>query len=141
MTIQLIDQDHHNTHMWLNDIQEQCQFDSKNDALAALRVVLQDLRDNLRLEMLAHLSAELPVFIRGLLFEGWRPSDDLLKERTEGVFLASIETRLKNLGYTTITAEQAARGVFQAMQKFIDADQTQKIESILPRGLLAFWKS
>ena len=139
MTIQILEESHQVIYQWLNCIMDESDIGTQEEALTALRVVLHDLRDNLRLEMLAHLSAELPTLVRGLMFEGWRPSDDLLKQRTENAFIDAIRAKLEQMNYTSIVPEQVAIGVFRTIKKFVDAGQAAKIESILPRGLLAFW--
>ena len=63
------------THEWLNEICEHLAWkeepEAKNHALAILRIVLQQLRDNLPVEA---LSAQLPLLIRGLYFENWNPA-------------------------------------------------------------------
>ena len=47
----------------------------KNDGYKALRAVLQTLRDQLPVNEAVHFASQLPLLLRGLLFEEWRPAN------------------------------------------------------------------
>jgi uncharacterized protein (DUF2267 family) len=85
------------TSMWLYDIGDSCDWEEPDQqrALAILRATLQELRDLLPLGNMAHLSAQLPLFIRGLFFEGWNPQRNPSKGRKKDAFLESIEDHLQ----------------------------------------------
>src|SRR3982074_2193807 len=46
----------------------------RNQSYAALRAVLHALRDRLTVDEAAHLSARLPMLVRGIYYDGWDPS-------------------------------------------------------------------
>jgi uncharacterized protein (DUF2267 family) len=46
----------------------------RNQSYSALRAVLHALRDRLTVAETAHLSAQLPMLIRGIYFKGWDPT-------------------------------------------------------------------
>ncbi|WP_246621516.1 DUF2267 domain-containing protein [Rhizobium laguerreae] len=59
------------TNLWLKKLVEEHHFADRHHAYNALRAVLQALCDQLTNEQAAHLSAQLPILIRGIYFEGW----------------------------------------------------------------------
>jgi uncharacterized protein (DUF2267 family) len=53
------------THVWLNDILERLGWEEPYRAYHALRAVLHALRDQLPVNQLAALAAQLPMLVRG----------------------------------------------------------------------------
>ncbi|MGC5028594.1 DUF2267 domain-containing protein [Micromonospora sp. DT229] len=64
----------------------------RNQSYAALRTVLHLLRDRMPVQECAQFSAQLPMLVRGLYFEGWQPEkvpiklsrDDFLQAVRQG---------------------------------------------------------
>lgn len=123
-------------HEWLTDISNNMGFgaEEQEKAFAILRYTLQELRDNLPLQNLAHFSAQLPTFIRGLLFEAWKPSTHSPKERRLEDFLVSIYLKLPN-NMKDIDIEQAVRAVFATLQERIDLNEVNKLKTVLPKHI------
>jgi uncharacterized protein (DUF2267 family) len=124
-------------HEWLDDICERGGWQDRKRGLAALRAALHELRDHLPLQECAHLSAELPLFVRGLFFENWQPEIHPPKERRQEDFLKAVEERLGPWG--DMDGERTARAVFQTLANKIDPEFIEKIRDVLPRGIRPFW--
>jgi uncharacterized protein (DUF2267 family) len=62
------------TNAWLAGVERG--FDTHNRRLAyrVTRAWLHSLRDRLTVEVAAHFAAQLPDLLRGVFYEGWRPS-------------------------------------------------------------------
>src|SRR5258707_15570963 len=100
------------THIWLDEIIEDLGTD-RHTAWHVLGAVLHALRDRLPLDLAAHLSAELPLIVRGAYFDGWRPSKEALKERSLAEFLERVSNGLA--GGKPIGSIEGGRSVFAVL--------------------------
>jgi uncharacterized protein (DUF2267 family) len=73
--IEVFDTTVQKTNEWLRDISRELGDENRRHAYLALRGTLHAIRDFLPIEESAHLSAQLPLLVRGIYFEGWNPSD------------------------------------------------------------------
>ncbi len=124
--------------VWLKALAQNPAFTNEEQAYTALRAVLHSLRDRLTVEEAVHLSAQLPMLVRGFYFEGWRPSLAPNKERTAEEFFASVDESLRN-AREDMTPEQSTRAVFAFLEEKIDAGQLRHIKSQLPRPIQQLW--
>jgi uncharacterized protein (DUF2267 family) len=67
--------------VWLKQIGKHAGCIDSKKSLSVLRATLHHLRDNIPIENVLHLSAQLPLVIRGLLFENWHLSEFPMKEK------------------------------------------------------------
>ncbi|MGE0823791.1 MAG: DUF2267 domain-containing protein [Candidatus Binatia bacterium] len=126
------------THLWLNDIMDElaCEGD-RHGAYIALRAVLHALRDHLTIEEATDLGAQLPMLIRGLYYEGWRPTGKPVKERQKEAFLAHIRHAFTD--NETINVENVARAVFRVLARHVTAGEIADVKHQLPAALRALW--
>ncbi|MGH3480138.1 MAG: DUF2267 domain-containing protein, partial [Nocardioidaceae bacterium] len=61
-------------HVWVADVAKTIETEDRHLALRMLRAWLHALRDRLPIEAGAHFAAQLPELIRGVYYDGWRPS-------------------------------------------------------------------
>jgi uncharacterized protein (DUF2267 family) len=106
----------------------------RNQSYAALRVVLHALRDRLTVEEAAQLSAQLPMLVRGIYFEGWDPSKVPMKMHRDD-FLARIrdEFPFEVPGGT----ERLAGTTLEALRRYITEGEWQDVRASLPADLVA----
>jgi len=124
------------THIWLDEIIEDLGTD-RQTAWRVLGAVLRALRDRLPPGLSAHLSAELPLLVRGAYFEQWRPGEETLKLRSLAEFLERVSTGLAH--GKPIGSLDATRAVFAVLGRHLDPGQVEKVSHALPGDLRAFW--
>jgi uncharacterized protein (DUF2267 family) len=125
------------THLWLKELAAEGHFESQSQAYTALRAVLHSLRDRLPVEEAAQLASELPMLVRGIYYEGWKPALAPNRERTLQQFLNSISESLH--GNTSIDPQHAARAVFGFLQHKISRGELNDVVHMLPHEIADLW--
>jgi len=124
------------TNIWLDDITDLIGAD-RQVAWHALGAVLRCIRDRIPLELAAHLGSQLPILVRGLYYDQWRPAAQLKLWRSLDEFLAGVATEL--VGTRPIDPADAARAVFRALSRHVDPGQLRKVREALPEEVRAVW--
>jgi uncharacterized protein (DUF2267 family) len=124
------------THIWLDEIIEDLATD-RHTAWHVLGAVMRSLRDRLPPELSAHLSAELPLLVRGSYFDGWKPGRENLKLRSLAEFLEKVSDGLADT--KPIGSLDAARSVFAVLTRHLDHGQVEKIRHTLPEDIRGLW--
>lgn len=122
-------------HIWLEEINEAIGPD-RQLAWKVLSVVLQRLRDRMPVELAAHLSAELPLVIRGAYYDQFTPH----KQPTDWDREAFVAEVAK--GFTEIRPvdpQDAIRAVFAVLSRHLPKGQIAKVQQALPEDLRAMW--
>jgi len=76
--------------VWLKELKDKGELADEAAAYSVLRSVLHQLRDRLTLEEAVDLGAQMPLIVRGLYFEGWRPHKVPRKIRSKEMFLDEL---------------------------------------------------
>lgn len=125
--------------MWLRDVNRSMGGWMTHDySLQALRSALHPLRDHLTVEQSAHLSAQLPMFIRGVFYEEWVPSRVPLRDRDEEHLLNSV-VRYFHGKAKTPDPKDVLRAVYSVLHGHITTGESQKIYNALPAGMRKYW--
>jgi uncharacterized protein (DUF2267 family) len=121
--------------IWIKDMMAALGTTDEHKAVHALRAGLQALRDRLSVDQAAQLSAQLPLIIRGMFFEGWDPSDTPLRIRHRAEFLSLV--REKYAPREDAPAEDILRSVFRVLDKHIAPGEVGHLMVTLPEELVA----
>ena len=126
--LQGIDETVQQTCVWINEIADEFHGDRRH-AMQILRAFLQTLRDHLPLDEMAQLSAQFPLLVRGIYFEGWDPSRSLQQERTAESFVARF---LKSSSIRPMDARDAIASAFRVMQRHVSSGEVDQVLASLP---------
>jgi uncharacterized protein (DUF2267 family) len=115
---------------WVNNMMVELQTTDPHKGLHALRAGLHALRDRLGVDEAAQLSAQLPLLIRGLFFEGWDPSGKPLRIRHREEFLALV--REKYAPREDAAADDIVRALFRVLRNHVSQGEITAIMMTLP---------
>lgn len=124
------------TQGWLKELREKGEFADGNAALSVLRAVLHQLRDRLTPEEAVDLAAQLPLIVRGVYFEGWRPGRTPEKVRSKQAFLKGVASKLRP---HPTAPEAAVRHVFALLAHHCDPGEIADVIAQFPAELEDLW--
>jgi len=122
------------TQLWLGELCAELGWKDKHMAYSALRAVLHALRDRLPVNQAASLGAQLPLLIRGLFYDGWRPSDVPLRVRHREDFLDLVREELDRNHAITEEPDRIVEAVLALLGRHCGSE-LRKLELSLPREL------
>lgn len=134
--LDILDKSVQTTNIWLNEITDAIGPD-RQLAWHVLGVVLRALRDRLPTDDAAHLSAQLPLIIRGAYYEQYRPSTQPQVIRSQEEFIERISEGIQNV--RPVDPEEAAQAVFATLSRHIPAGQLEKTKHALPEEIRRLW--
>jgi uncharacterized protein (DUF2267 family) len=123
--------------LWLDELAHDLGGD-RHGAYRALRAVFHALRDRLVPTEAIELSAQLPMLLRGLYFEGWVPSERPVKIKQPALLIELVRRELgpsssPEHAYATIEA------VFRLLDRHLSAGELDAVRRALPHGIRALW--
>jgi len=125
------------TQEWLKELRDNGDLADEGAAYSVLRAVLHQLRDRLTPEEAIDLAAQLPLVVRGVYFEGWRPGRTPEKKvRTKREFLDGVTAKLRP---HTIPVEPAVRDVFALLTHHCDPGEVADVIGQLPPEVKELW--
>jgi uncharacterized protein (DUF2267 family) len=125
------------TNIWLDEITVMLGPD-RQVAWKILSVVLHKLRDRMPVELSAHLSAELPLLVRGVYYDQFEPA----KQPTDwdrDAFFAEVSRWLSDT--RPVDPKDAVRAVFTVLSRHVPRGQIENVQHALPNDLRSFWSA
>ena len=122
---------------WLKCIEDELPPCDRQQAYAAMRAVLHVLRDRLPTEAVLGLSAQLPMLLRGVFLEGWRPNGHTSGIRVPQEFAEAVADRCPHNFPREPTGAICA--VFAVLAEHLAPGEVSKIINHLPIPLRIFW--
>lgn len=121
---------------WVNELAEDLNWNERR-AYHLLRCVLHALRDWLSPEETADLSAQLPVLIRGIYFEGWKPLDGPVRKRKKEDFIERVQEAFSDDLLNDPDAAVAA--VFRLLDRHVSHGEIVQVRNSMKKSLRELW--
>ncbi len=124
------------TNGWLKALQEEAICD-RRQAYAAMRAVLHALRDRLSPGGAMRLAAQLPLLLRGVFVEGWRPDDTPVRTHTAEEFVERVAAALPpkfDLDPLTVT-----RATLRVLWREMNGGAIEKARGEVPDDIRMLW--
>ncbi len=141
MSVKSIGNFEHAVHLaneWIRDLAEKPEVGSDTQAYIILRAGLHLIRDRLRVDEVAHLSAQLPMLVRGFFFEGWKPpNEDSGAGESTRHLIQEMGDRLERL--SEIQPEDALFLVYALLARKLSTGELKYVDRALPYDLLFPW--
>jgi uncharacterized protein (DUF2267 family) len=134
--LEVLDTTLQKTHQWIDAVSEATHLD-RHTSYQALRGVLQALRDRLPQEEAAHFSAQLPLLVRGIFYEGYRPSS-VPAPLSRQEFLERVGSKI--VANRSVDVPTVSRQVLGVMNTLLGDGEIEKLALVLPKefqGLFA----
>lgn len=125
------------THEWINELVTRLGWSSKPSALRFLRTMLHLVRDHLLTDEMAHFSAQMPMLVRGMFFEGWVPKRTPIKERHAAQFLSAIEEQMHDV--QDYRGPEDIKHVFELLNARLSRGEIEDVRASMPQDIRAYW--
>ena len=121
---------------WVNELADDLEWTDRR-AYRLLRNVLHALRDWLPQEEMADLAAQLPVLVRGIYFEGWKPSETPVWNRKKEDFIARVQEAFSD--DLLNDPDEAVAAVFSLLDRHVSYGEIEDIRHSMKKPLREFW--
>ena len=128
----------HKANAWLQELDGELGWGDLDATLLALRAVLHALRDRLTPNEAVQLAAQLPLLIKGVYFDGWRPSTTPQRMRSREEFLDMVRRPLLR-GIPEADPEQVTRAVFRLLDEHVSGGEISDVRSVMPAEWSDLW--
>lgn len=136
----LFDHANQQANVWVKDMMQELHLTDPHKGLRALRAGLQALRDRLTIDQAAQLSAQLPLLVRGVFFEGWVPKGKPLAIHHKAEFLDLLVEKYgpekSDIDGARAHAADIIAAVFRVLHSHTSPGEVTNIVMTLPEDLL-----
>lgn len=121
----------HTAHIWLRAVADDLGTEDLTFALRALRAWMHTVRDRIGVSNSAHLTAQLPDFLRGIWYEGWVPSRVPGNHGVTGF----VDEFAERAGISVVDVAFTAGCVTSALDRMMSPGQLDHVFAVFPDRL------
>ena len=135
--LEVIDHSAQLTHEWINELAERLGWQDQKQVLQLLRSVLTGIRDHLPHDESAGFAAQLPILLRGMYYEGWRPAKTPDPDRSKEGFVSRIESHFKM--DREYSGEKDITLVMRFLSGKVTSGEISDVRNALPPKIRSLW--
>lgn len=120
---------------WIDDVAAELGIADPERAVHALRAGLHAIRDWLPVHEAVALGAQLPMLLRGLYYENWKPGAHPPGRDREAI-LAVVRGELAR---ASLVAGDVLRAVIRVLMRHVSTGEVDHIVSVLPKPIAQLW--
>jgi uncharacterized protein (DUF2267 family) len=124
------------TNIWLKALQDEIYCD-RHQAYAGMRAVFHALRDRLSPGGAMRLAAQLPLLLRGVYVEGWRPDETPIRTHTAADFIERVIVALPPK--FDLDPGEMTRAVLLVMWREMQGGALEKAREEVPEDIRTLW--
>ncbi len=122
---------------WLNELGDTLSWPDKSRSYLLLRETLHAVRDFLDADEAVDLAAQLPVLIRGIYYDGWKPSRTPVHPRAKHDFLAQVSAAFSDEPLKD--PEAAVVAVFDLLRRKLSPGELDQVAHAMRKSLRDLW--
>ena len=126
---------------WIDDIQDGLGWDSKDKIYQATKAVLQSIRDRLPIEEVVHLSANLPLIMKGMMMDGYSLKNKPERIRDIEGFLEYVQANLDASMRDMINPQDAVITVVNVLNSHMGGGEMRKVAANMPEQLQRLFRA
>lgn len=124
-------------HEWIKELDRNFGWGDEARTYRLLRAVLHALRDRLPVNEAADLGAQLPLLIRGIYYDQWRPARTPIKPRDLPEFLGRVDAEFE--ADPIDDPEWAISNVFGYLSQRVSEGEIEDVKQALPASVKYLW--
>ncbi len=131
--LRAFDETIHASNTWLHELTSRMGWDDRQKGYRALRLSLHALRDRLPVAEAAQLAAQLPMLLRGVFYEGWRPAAKRDISHSIDEFLSGLSKGFSE--DEEFNAKATFQEVISVLKLHISEGEMEHVRHALPESL------
>ena len=120
----------------LDELKESLGYETRQEAFVALRAVLKTLRDRMPVGEATDFASQLPLLLKGIYYDGWKPKGEPVRLRSSAEFLGYVNEQIND----TMEPEKVTWHVFKVLKNHISEGEIEDIIANMPSDMKAFFK-
>lgn len=136
-TVSNLENSIHKTNEWINEINEELDWNDEKTAYTALEGTLQLIRDMLTVEEATDFGSQLPLVLRGTYYSNWDPSGTP-KTIDKSNFVSKVHAHLGN--NPDIEPNVTVRKILDVINKKISEGEVSDVKAQLPEEIQKYWE-